>query len=343
MAESNIISSNSGRAKWRFFAGLLMIALGTEIYFLIHDIPILNPFHSPDLRSPQSPSIGQLMLRQNSVRVQSEGDVVWDETTEKQILHPHEALLTLEHSKAEVAFLDGSDLVIDENSLVQLERTDEAKAGGHLTIKLLRGAIRRRSLAKGVFVKPGQNPPMQLEIQVGNLRTQISHDAELTVVAVPESNRLNGVSQADQIMPQIIIEKGSAEIQSPHESLHLSQGQSVETSKNLKLESHVTPPDTIAKMKTQFEVKPEVQRETKIDANPEQSASVGAKIRSYFLTLPIRRLVRHPAAVSEPVSAELAEPTPVVTPMPTPSHKPAPPPPTLIFTPEVKVRTQKND
>ncbi len=222
----NSITLNDGRAKTTLLATLTLgVGLAIEVFYLLNDIPLWNP---PSSRSftPSTPPIAELMTRQNDVKTQAPDELVWNEAREGQTLYRRQSVLTLEGSKAEIAFLDGTGLTVDEKSLVQLEKTpsDESLGYQRLVIKLLRGKIHKSSPRKtsDLSRKLGARTP-EIEIQTGDTHVMLTPSSELTITALPEDPTRGA---------RIEVQSGEVSVVSPHGQMVSKQGEEVTTFKD---------------------------------------------------------------------------------------------------------------
>jgi hypothetical protein len=229
MVRDSIIDVNSNRARWRITTLILFFALGIEIYALLNDIPWIQSFFLDQPRQDHSDSpIAQLMSHKNTVRTQSGGEIVWSEASPQQGLHWQDSILTLERSKAEIAFLDGAGLIIDENSLIQLQRRTEGESNSQrITVKLLRGSLRK---IKG---RANSDSTQELSIQVGDTLANLSNDSELTIVANPTSPEGG----------QIQVQAGEIRLETPSGTLLLKRDEetTLNVTKNSKIQPVVKP------------------------------------------------------------------------------------------------------
>ncbi len=201
MSSSTIIKSNPSETKDRIAFLVLFLFLASEVYCLIFDIPFLGS-NSTDNQVTGKP-IANLMLKKDFVQKQRSGTLTWEDVSESQAFVQNDSLLTLEHSKAEVAFLDGTGIVLEENSMVKLERIENPILPNRFSIKLLRGRLRKgKSYARlPLNARPGEIP-MELGIQVDHNWIKFSPNAELSVSSNPRSS-----------LTEVIVEQGEIEIE----------------------------------------------------------------------------------------------------------------------------------
>ncbi|MCM2321876.1 MAG: FecR domain-containing protein [Oligoflexia bacterium] len=219
MTENTIIAANpptATRSTWPWASLGLLAALAVELYLLLNDVPLL-PGQGAPVRGPTTAPVAELMTQRNIVRVQAPGGLVWEETTPGQVLHRSESVLTLARSRAEIAFLDGTGLVLDENTLVQLEKTpsDDASHYQKIVVKLLRGKLHKSAPKKASQLlsrqtEKGTTPP--LEIQVGDTRAILNSATELTVTALPERMSVE-------------VHSGEVELSAPQKQITVTEGE----------------------------------------------------------------------------------------------------------------------
>jgi hypothetical protein len=172
----------SERAKWWMTAFGLFLALSGEIFYIVYDIPIIHSFlfKSSD-RNTQEKPIAQLISQKNQVRFQPTGELYWDGVTDQQSFYKNESVLTLDQSKAEIAFLDGMGIIVEENSLIQLERNlSNSNDHQNITVKLLRGSIKKpKGVRKAV-------PSISVTIQAGDLIAKAPVESEFFLTSTPD-------------------------------------------------------------------------------------------------------------------------------------------------------------
>jgi hypothetical protein len=222
MTQDSIINdhSNSGNSiRRKGITFLLLLALILESYFLIYDIPIFKflAFQSP---SQNDAPVARLTNYKNSVHHRHANDIIWEETPTDQLLRSKDSLLTSEHSQAEIAFLDGIGVVLGENSLIQIEQNPAATHGQYnLTIKLLRGSLHKRKTHTSFTLPPSEypkiQPPLEFQIQVGDIITHSSPDSDLTLVAGQETDHDT----------EIRVEKGEVQIQNRQNQFTLKKNE----------------------------------------------------------------------------------------------------------------------
>ncbi|MGZ3697616.1 MAG: FecR domain-containing protein, partial [Bdellovibrionota bacterium] len=125
----------------------------------------------------ETPPIADLISHRNETLFQAPGEVIWASTHDGQTLHRNARVMTLERSKAEIAFLDGTGIVVEENTMIELERNPTEGPGlKSLRLKLVRGSIRkapRHALAGA--------PAPQVEIETAGSTLEVSPLSELAV------------------------------------------------------------------------------------------------------------------------------------------------------------------
>lgn len=199
--EGTSITTNRERAKWWIIGSSLTALLGIEVYFLVHDISFLG---SGSAMKITTPPIADLVSSRNTVRVQAPGDIVWEDTRDGQTLYRRQTLMTLEDSRAEIAFLDGTGLMMEEGSMIQLEKSpsNDGNDYNRILVQLVRGKLQKLK-ARGEG-KLGPESP-ELWVAVGNSHAILSPDSELSITAGPESAGGNTIS----------VIKGEIRVQSP--------------------------------------------------------------------------------------------------------------------------------
>ena len=220
--DSPIIAANGARAKRSLTTFALVAALVAELIFLLGD---LSPGRGPaSLSAPTAPPIAELVKRQNGVKIRDEGELVWEETRAKQTLYRRQSLLTLEDSRAEVAFLDGTGLLIDEKSLILLEKipSDDSNGYSRIVVRLLHGTLRKTEPRKtsAVLRRVSAQTPA-LEIDTGDTRLELEPASELTITSRPE----------DPEGARIVVQSGEVKAESPHGAITVKQGEEAQLPK----------------------------------------------------------------------------------------------------------------
>lgn len=210
-------------------SNLVLLALVTlEVYFLIFD------FGPRQMKTnPLTQPIAQLMRRQNDVRIQDNHQIIWEEVQDQQMLFRQQSLLTLDQSKAEIAFLDGTGLVLDENSLIQIENISNKESQNRIVIHLLRGTLHKKKMKA-----PSQKvPPIEMNIEAAHSIASFGPETELTI-SKPENNET----------AIIVVEEGASQIQTPKESVSLQAGQKIQARPEAPLQVQSVPFFLIAPM-----------------------------------------------------------------------------------------------
>ena len=173
----------------------LLVLVALELYFLLHDTPIFQRrIVAP---GPMGIPVAELVRIENSVRIRAPGDLVWEDAQGTRTLVQRQALLTLDSSSAEVAFLDGTGIVLGENTLIEIEKRPLDSAGTYdrLIVRLLRGSAQKRAPrgTSQILKRLAASTPA-LELQVGNSRSIIEPETEFKAVATDEQATIRVVS-----------------------------------------------------------------------------------------------------------------------------------------------------
>jgi hypothetical protein len=187
----------------------LLLGLAAEIYFLLGD---LGPGRGPArANAPSASPIGELVSRREAVKLQNEGELVWDDAHDSETLYRRQSLLTPQGGKAEVAFLDGTGLMVDENSLIVLEKTpsDDSSSYSRIIVRLMRGTLHKSAprkssdLLRRMGGPAGKTP--EIEIDVAGTRVELTPASELTIISNPE----------DTGGARVIVRTGEVKIDTP--------------------------------------------------------------------------------------------------------------------------------
>lgn len=190
---------------------LWLVAVVVEVYFLLNDISIfgeskpLNGFGRP------GPIVAELVNWKEQVQIQAPGDLVWFPVERPESLRARQTLMTLDDSSAEISFLDGGKLSVDQNSMVQFQ--EAAVQGEGAPLELVRGALRLTAGSRGRSFK------FQVEKQTWSLespsdvviRRSPSKDAPTIVSALSAGTRFRVNDQT------VILEQGD-QLQLNHET-----------------------------------------------------------------------------------------------------------------------------
>jgi hypothetical protein len=186
------ITTNPERAKRSLPAFVLLVGLAAEIYFLLGDFSPGQP--SPNGAATTAPPIGELVERRAAVMLQNEGELVWESARDNQTLYRRQSVLTPQGGKAEIAFLDGTGLMVDENSLIVLEKTpsDDSSAYTRIVVRLLRGTLHKSSPRKSSDLLRKLGGPVgktpEIEIESGGTRIELTPASEFTLTSSPEAS-----------------------------------------------------------------------------------------------------------------------------------------------------------
>ncbi|MEW6057182.1 MAG: hypothetical protein AB1540_11265 [Bdellovibrionota bacterium] len=118
-----------------------LILLCVEIYALVYDL------NSTSERESKGPVIATLKGASNEVRNKPAGTIAWRVPAAGDVLRRKESILTMPAATAVVAFNDGSEILIEPESLVTLEKTpsEDTPEYKKIIVKLLEGAIEKNS------------------------------------------------------------------------------------------------------------------------------------------------------------------------------------------------------
>lgn len=143
---------------------LCSLLLVAELYVLLYDIG-----GSTNVTSAK-PVIAKYVSGVNEVMSKPSGTIIWQAPAPGADLRREDTLLTMSNSQALVQFTDGTELGIEADSLVVLEKTPPEDANQKIVVKLLQG-----SLAK----KAGGNLPVAIDIEdkLTGKRSRIEDDS----------------------------------------------------------------------------------------------------------------------------------------------------------------------
>ncbi len=238
------IDPNQSRARSRATIskatqGGLLALLALQIGLLTFESPVLRWL---DLESAggnaRSPPLAELAVKHNDVKLQESGDLHWSDAEVRQSLRHGHSLLTLEDSTAELAFLDGTGIRVDPNSLISVERSDAREGGSStLRIRLLRGGL-HKTAPRGrseILRTPGAEMTPAFEISVGNSVAVVDAASMVSVVANRQDPDLGGTIQ---------VLEGTVEVWNDHSARRVSGGEEVRippASSTGEVETHASP------------------------------------------------------------------------------------------------------
>lgn len=213
----------------------MLLGLAAETYFLLGD---LYSSRGPTRATTASATpIGELVSRREAVKIQNEGELIWDDAHDSDTLFRRQSLLTPQGGKAEVALLDGTGLLVDENTLIVLEKSpsNELSEYSRIIVRLLRGKLHKTAprktsnLLRRMGGPAGKTP--EIEIDVGGTRIELTPSSELTIAAMPES--AGGA--------RVIVRTGEVKIGGPSgDTLTVKQGEEAMLPKKGSTESATT-------------------------------------------------------------------------------------------------------
>ncbi len=185
MEEANLsITANPQRLKDRLISLFLLTALGGEGYLLLHDMH--KPGESARLRASVTPPVAELVMLRNSVQVQEPDHLVWETAHAGQTLYRRQTVLTGELARAEIAFLDGTGVVLGENSMVEVEKRpfDDTFGYQQISLRLLKGTLHKTGhRQQSQLLRKMASTTPEFDIRVGNSDLRPSPDADLSVTA----------------------------------------------------------------------------------------------------------------------------------------------------------------
>lgn len=195
--------------------------IGFELWLLLNDINVLSRPAYVDESVPPGEKVAQLSTRQNTVQIQNGGDLVWSEIREGESLYDGQSLLTLGRSEAGIRFDDASEIVVAENSLIQIQRPPNEKTGEPLKLALLRGTI-RKTVNRPASDAAVARKPARLEIAIGKQIAVIEGSGEFVARAPVSSTEL----------PSLEVTSGNLSIQKAEggERIELASGERLEIS-----------------------------------------------------------------------------------------------------------------
>lgn len=192
VANPGSITTSNTRELW-LPALICLLLLSGEFYALFQG---LTPTSERASLGPAQ-KIGQLVKTTNTVRYKTAGTLAWSTPQEQQELYEEDTIATLPNSEAILTFFDESELVIEPESLVVLEKApSQAYESTPIIARLIRGSIVRKKSGKTPFLvkldsKPETKPIVfkDLESHEGRSIFRIIH-REHGIEVIVESGKI---------------------------------------------------------------------------------------------------------------------------------------------------------
>ena len=119
---------------------ICLLLIGVEIHLLVTDRYFTGGERSQSL----GPPIATYSTGKNQVRKKTQGTLVWETPTEQMPLYGADAIATMEDSEATIVFNDHSELVVEPNSLIILEKAPDGMKTGAIIARIVKGSIQHK-------------------------------------------------------------------------------------------------------------------------------------------------------------------------------------------------------
>jgi len=127
------------------FIFLCLCVIFMDSVILILDIPIMKRH----VAKPRGEVIGNIYFKVNDVRRRLDGDGVWDKVKSGTKIHYNDSIFTSAKSNAEIKFTDNTEIDVEEQSLVVIQKEEKIGDIVYQTIKIVRGQVNARILTRG--------------------------------------------------------------------------------------------------------------------------------------------------------------------------------------------------
>jgi len=190
-AQSASSAGSRFRSLWLPALICLLLLVG-EVRLLLRDLSVGGTAkHGPTVQ------IATFETGKNEVRQKSGGTILWQPPSPGQSLYQQDSIATMPNSEASVRFADGSELVIEPDSLIVFEEATFPKDGGPAKImaRLVRGSLKRKNAGPStLLVKlPGQEAPVELADPHGGAIFRVVYRSNgIEVVVESGGVRMNG-------------------------------------------------------------------------------------------------------------------------------------------------------
>lgn len=223
-AKEQSASSAGSRFKSLWLPALIcLLLLVGEVRFLFRDLSVGGTSkHGPTVQ------IATFESGKNEVRQKNGGTILWQPPAPGQVLYQQDSIATMSNSEASVRFADGSELIIEPDSLIVFEEASFPKEGGPARImaRLVRGSLKRKNAGPAtLLVKlPGQEAPVELADPHGGAIFRVVYRSNgIEVVVESGGVRMNGkeIKPAVPKLPSPNLKKPEIEIRKIQKSTSL--------------------------------------------------------------------------------------------------------------------------
>jgi len=165
---------------------ICLLLLLLEIYALLHD------FEAADvLPRLGRPVIARFISSENEVRSKSVGTILWRVPVPGADLRTLDTVLTMPASRAQIEFDDGTQLAVEPDSLVVLDKTraDDAERFQKIVVNLKQGSLSRKVMAGRKAIPLAVNVANTvIEDEAGDSEFKIRTDGGKLTVAVSKGS-----------------------------------------------------------------------------------------------------------------------------------------------------------
>src|ERR1039457_4529031 len=105
----------------RDYLWIALLLLLLEVGWLLHDLDVIH-FKTAAIDSSQS--LGTISLKTAEVRRRSQDKLYWEDIDKSDSVFAYDSVMTQEKSQAEVTLKNGVSLLLDENTLIVIQPTN---------------------------------------------------------------------------------------------------------------------------------------------------------------------------------------------------------------------------
>ena len=180
------------------FLGLL--AFSIEVVWLLNEF---HPLHFFSTSSSQNKKeMGQIVAKQNDVRVRPKQSLLWSDAQSRQDIFPYDSVLTANNSTAKLALKSGIELEVGEDSLIVIEPPQSNGGPIYLNVKKGTYRVHLEKSAKlqigSTLIEPTSNVDFEFTVKDSNKNLQSPRQ----VLVVLKSGTANVTNTDTQIMSQ---------------------------------------------------------------------------------------------------------------------------------------------
>lgn len=130
-----------------------ILALIIETTWLLDDLKIIEIpfFHKEEIRSVDK-SVGSVQVIKKNVRRRGQDSIVWEDTTENDLVYSYDSILTLPESSATISMFGDTRITMSENTLILVEPIQN-ETQAKIRIRFAKGDMTARRLTKDTEIQ----------------------------------------------------------------------------------------------------------------------------------------------------------------------------------------------